>query len=224
MRVRAIFPHIPLLFTIAAVAVCGTLGAWQVQRLVWKEKLIADMTAARAEAPLTTLPDDISGLLYRRVEVPGEYLNEHNFHFVGRMKGDTVGFFIHAPFKMDDGRTILVNRGYAPKNTETRLPGRQTVSGILRPLRAKRYFSPENQPEKNVWFYEDLPALSQASGEKLLPLAVEATGEYKSGVFPIPNDGVIPIRNDHLGYAVTWFAMSLIALVMYGFWRRSAKP
>lgn len=215
---------IPLLFTITAVGVCLMLGFWQVERLQWKNAMLASIAQAQTQPPLSALPADAQSTIYRNVALQGEYLQGRLYRLVGRMQGDTPGFFILNPLRMADGRVVLVNRGYAPKDKEIMPSDPETVVGIVRPLREKRYFSPPNDPVKNVWFYEDISALSEASGAPLLPVVVEAIGEPRVGVYPIPNDGKISLRNDHLGYAVTWFMMAVVALIMALFYHRVPKP
>jgi surfeit locus 1 family protein len=210
---------IPLLFIIASVLLTGALGVWQLQRLAWKEQVIAGMHAAQTLPALGTLPESPDNLSYRKVALTGRFLYDKRLRMIGRQFGHDVGYFMLTPFVLDDdGRIILVNRGFAPDGRESKPEGLQTVTGIVRPLREKRLFSPGNHPEKNIWFYEDIAAMSQATGLTLLPVMVEVTGLQEKGVFPIPGDGKIAFRNDHLTYAVTWFSLMLVGLVMFGFY------
>lgn len=212
---------IPLLFIIVAVTVLGGLGIWQVERLQWKNAQLAAIEQAQALPALGTLPDDIGGLDYHNVVLTGTFSNDKTLHMVGSVRGEGSGFLIITPFTLeDDGRVILVNRGFSPPGQEAKPKGLQNVKGIIRPLRTKRLFSPDNHPEKNVWFYEDIPAMSHATGLTLTPLMVEAVGTHEKGIYPIPSDGKINIRNDHRNYAITWFALALIGLVMFGFYHR----
>ncbi len=213
---------IPLLFCLSAFVVFCTLGTWQVQRLAWKERLIADVQAVKNQPPLTELPADLTQGYYHNVTLKGAYAGK-TIYLVGRMQDQELGYFMLTPFTMTDGKTILVNRGFSPPDKDNTPMGAATVQGVLRPLREKRYFSPENQPEKNLWFYEDMAKLSEFYGVNLLPAVVEATGKRERGHYPIPNTGEISLRNDHLGYAVTWFSLALVAVVMYGFYRRKPR-
>lgn len=208
---------IPLLFIIIAFSTLFSLGVWQVQRLHWKSAMVEAVQKAQALPVLGTLPQDSSGLEYRKIMFTGVYLHDKAFHMVGRPHDSGPGFFIVTPFRLDDdGRVILVNRGYSPKDQESRPEGVQTVSGIIRPARTKRLLLPENAVDKNVWFYEDMDAMSQAAGVTLTPIVVEAVDVVQKGVYPQASDGVISLRNDHLNYAITWFALAAIALVMFG--------
>lgn len=212
---------VPLLFIVAATSLLMSLGTWQLVRLSWKNQLLADVARAQSEETLGTLPQSLDGLEYRNVVLTGVFLHEKTLREVGGKQGLPPGFFILTPFILeDDGRMILVNRGFAPKDTESKPDGLQTVRGVLRPLRGKRLFAPDNHPEQNLWFYEDIAAMSQAAGKELLPMIVEASGERQKDVFPIPSDGKVLLRNDHLGYAITWFSLALVGVIMFGLYHR----
>jgi surfeit locus 1 family protein len=215
---------IPLLFIITAVTVLLSLGMWQVERLQWKEAMIVAAQKAQAQPALGTLPQDVSGIDYRNVALIGTFMYDKSLHMVASPQGGVQGFFIVTPFKLDDdGRIILVNRGFSPEGKESKLDGMQAVKGVIRPARAKRHFSPDNRPDKNVWFYEDIAGMSKATGLQLTPVVVEEVGVPQANTYPVPNDGKIRLRNDHLQYAVTWFALAAIAVVMFGLYYRVPK-
>ena len=167
-------------------------------------------------------------LTYRKVELRGWFVYDAVYHVVAAPIGPTAGFNMVTPFRLEtppsivyephdfERSIILVDRGFAPVGKESRPFGIQTVTGFLRPPKQKKLFSPENQPDKNLWFYEDPAATSQS-----LPLVIEATGPRELGVWPMPSEGKITVRNDHLGYAITWFSLAIIAVIMFAFYRRS---
>jgi surfeit locus 1 family protein len=215
---------IPVLFIIAAEIVLIGLGGWQVERLAWKNNLISAIEKAQAEAPLTGLSKDISALEYRNVELKGHFSNEKTLREVGGKQDEKPGFFLLTPFTLGDGSTILVNRGFAPEGKAPDAKGAQTVKGVLRPLRIRKlFFLPDNQPEKNIWISEDINAMSAKTGVTLLPLIIEATGPHEKNIYPIPSDGKIVLRNDHLGYAITWFSLALIGMVLFGIYYREKR-
>ncbi len=212
---------IPTLFIIGASVLLFGLGIWQVERLQWKEGEIAHIKQSKDMDALGTLPADTTGIEYRNVVLTGEFLNDKMFRMVGHPQGEGPGFYIITPLRLeDDGRIILVNRGFAPEGKENPVEGVQTVRGVIRPNRLHRMFMPDNIPEKNVWFYEDLDAMSKIIGQPVVPLMVEAVGEVQKGVYPAPSDGVITLRNDHLNYAITWFAIGIIGLIMFAAYNR----
>lgn len=215
---------IPTLFIICAFALTMTLGTWQVQRLQWKNALVVDIEKAQALPELTTLPATTEGLDYQHVKLSGIFHHDKSMHTIGAAPGvggnSGNGFHVITPFSLKDGRIILVDRGWAPPGKESKPAGTQTVSGIIRPPHPKRMFAPDNNAEKNVWFNDDIAAMSTHTGLKLTPLIVQAVGPQKKGIYPVPNTGKLTLRNDHLQYAITWFALAFIALVMFALYHR----
>ena len=208
---------IPLAFIIGTTLLLVSLGLWQAQRLVWKNNLIARIETAQAEPALTAWQDSAD---YRNIEIEGTFIHDRSLHLVGRPKGSSMGFFILTPLQLEDGKTVLVNRGWAPEGEKIAMPGASLIRGVVRPAREKRYFSPDNQPEKNVWFYEDIPAMSRVTNLTLENGVIEAVGTPEKGIYPQPGDGKISLRNDHLGYAITWFALAAIGLIMFAIYHR----
>ena len=214
---------IPLLFIIAATITFTIFGMWQLQRLAWKNAIVEDVARAQQSPALGTLPPALDDLNYRKVKLTGTFMYDKVLHMIGRQEGNFPGYFMITPFALeDDGRIILVNRGFAPVDKESRPQGLQTVEGIIRPFREKRFFAPSNVPEKNVWFYEDISAMSSATGLAFSPIMVEvvATAGTPKNIFPIPGNGKVLLRNDHLGYAITWFSLAIIGLIMFAFYHR----
>ena len=212
---------IPTVFFISAFVLMCTLGTWQLQRLAWKKNILMETEKVQNLPALVSLPQDISDLTYRKVALTGEFLHDHTFHLIGRQQGVDMGFYMLTPLELKgDGRIILVNRGFSPLGKESKPEGLVRVEGSLRPVREKRYFVPENMPEKNVWTHEDLNKIGELIGKTPLPLIVEAIGTQQKDIFPIPSDGKVIFRNDHLGYAFTWYALALTSLVMFAVYYR----
>lgn len=215
---------IPLLFILCATIILCSLGVWQTQRLFWKQNLLATIEQAGGHAALGTLPQDTEGLTYRHVLLQGTFLHGHTLNLVGRHEGERSGYFMLTPFTLeDDGRIILVNRGFSPPEKASQPEGLQSVDGIIRPARQKRFFSPANDSTRNIWFYEDFPAMEVATGLTLTPIIVEATGTKEHGIYPIPSNGVVTVRNDHLAYAITWFTLAGVGLIMFAIYHRARE-
>jgi surfeit locus 1 family protein len=211
----------PLLFIVVAFTTLFTLGVWQLQRLQWKNNLIAAVQHGQSLPALGTLPVDLNGLEYRKVMLTGTFMHDKAMHLVGQRMDSAPGFFIITPLTLeDDGRIILVNRGHSPSNRESRPEGVQTVEGIIRPQRPRRPFMPDNVPDKNLWFFEDIAGMSQAAGVDISPVVVEQVGPAQKDVYPVPGNGNITLRNDHLNYAITWFSLAAISLIMFAVYHK----
>lgn len=205
------------------------LGTWQLQRLGWKEGLIAER-AARLEAPEIALPADLArpaDLEYRRVRLAGTFLHERELHQGGRTRNRRVGFHVVTPLRLDDGRTILVDRGWVPpeaKAPETR-PGSRPegpveIAAILRTggWKGRAVLQPDNDPAGNHWIWLDLPAMTaglERPVTALYAVALPGLGASDPEALPKPAEVAVAIRNDHLEYALTWYALAVALAVIY---------
>ncbi|MBV8939876.1 MAG: hypothetical protein JO089_08595 [Alphaproteobacteria bacterium] len=204
---------VPLLFVIAAVALFTGLGAWQVERLRWKQQLVSRMETAESLPALGSLPEtaqDWAAAEYRGAVLTGEFIGNTSLRYVGH-RAD--GWVLYAPFRLEDSdQVILVNRGWqAAANSNLAPPqGIVTVRGYLRQPKSKRLFSPPNHVDGNLWFTEDLGAMGRALHASLAPMVLD-TGDR-----PRP-------RNDHLGYAIMWFSLAIVAVGMYWAYQRKER-
>jgi surfeit locus 1 family protein len=216
------------LFFIGAFLTTAGMGSWQVQRLAWKEGLIAEIEQAKAENPFTntTLPSDAATLEKKNfwpVKLTGVWDASIEYHLAPRYYKGQLGYDVIQPLLLPDHRTVLVNRGWIPaakKDIGTRPHsigvGRETVRGMIRYGNERNPFTPENQQEKNVWFGRDVNEMAAFYDVKnVLPAMVDQVGERDAKALPIPSDGEIRLRNDHLSYIITWYSIALGVLVIF---------
>ena len=213
-------------FFLLCFCTTAALGTWQVQRLQWKEGLIAALADANAKDPITKLPADkseLDALQFRKVALSGTWLGTAEFHLAPRYWRDQFGYTIVTPFKLADNRIVLVNRGWVPAakkepatRPETAVKGHATINGLIRTDSDRSYFSPPDQPEKNLWFGRDIPQMADAAKlQNVVPVMVDLVGTQDSGQLPVPSDGTIRVRNDHLSYILTWYGIALGILVIF---------
>jgi surfeit locus 1 family protein len=215
----------PTVFTVPAILVMIGLSIWQVERLQWKEGLIAERTARTTAEPIALPPTgtDLATLEFRKVAVTGSFDHAHEFYLAARSQNGNVGYWVVTPLKTDAGETVLIERGWVPENKkrpETRpegqVGGTVTLDGFIRLPQVKSYFQPDNEPAKNVWFYLD-PA--QMAGFAAIPmrtdLYLDADLAPNPGGFPIGGQTRINLPNDHLQYAITWALLALSLAVVY---------
>jgi len=219
------FPWLLVSLAILAFAVLVALGSWQVQRLHWKEGLIATIHQRIAAPPMSI---DSMEARYARsgdvdywpVEVRGTFVNAGERHFLATHEGRS-GFFIYTPLRLPYGRYVFVNRGFVPyslKDPATRpasvIEGEVTVKGPGRnPLTAKpSSLVPDNEPAKNVFYWKDLDAMSATAGLPLravvLPFFIDADATPNPGGLPIGGVTIVDLPNNHLQYALTWYGLA----------------
>jgi len=227
----------PTLFTGPVVFLCIGLGLWQIQRLHWKEGLIAQREAGLAAIPVAP-PHTLAAartLEFHRVIDEGVFLNDKEILVNAIGPQGVAGYDVLTPLREAGGRIIFVNRGFVParlKDPATRQAGEPAgnvrVAGLLRlpPGEKPNWFIPDNRPDLHSWFWIDLKAMSTADGLAANGLAVGGP----AGVAPFyidadatPNPGGWPkgvarlpaLPNNHLQYVITWFSLAAAALVIY---------
>jgi surfeit locus 1 family protein len=215
--------------TLPAVLGALALGTWQVQRLQWKNEVIAERQARRDAPPLAKLPErfDPAQHEFRKVRVTGRFLHEREMYLAARSHRGNAGYHVITPLAVFAGH-VLVNRGWIPldrKAPESRkvgnVEGEVTVEGYLRAETGPGWFTPDNEPGKNFWFFVDIAAMAKAHGiGKVERFYVEAGPAESPGGFPIGGVTRFEIPNDHLQYAITWYAMALIGIVIYLLYHR----
>lgn len=233
LKSRFHFTFWPTVFTIPVILLTLWLGTWQVQRLAWKTALIADREAALS-APPVPVPgtlDAAQALDFHRVAGAGTFLNDKELYIGAFSTRDVEGYQVVTPFRLANGKILLVNRGWVPearKDPATRpdgqIQGQTEVDGIMRiPVVPKSMFSslvptPVNRPNENFWFYVDVPGMVAKDGldpASVLPFYVEAGPAKNPGGFPVGGQTRISLPNDHLQYAITWYSFAIILAAIY---------
>jgi surfeit locus 1 family protein len=221
-----------VLLTAAGAALLFGLMAWQLQRLDWKEGLIA-LLETRLAQPVTALPETFERSTdeFRRVEIEGRFTGETGAHgfpdaaFLTTVRPWGPGYRIVQPFEAVGGRTVLVDRGFVPlaeKNVEaaaarpTPAPeGEVALTGALRWPQGADFFADQGAGRAdNVWLTRAVETLAPLWGAE--PVLVVAETDTGVGDWPRPRPVSVDLPNDHLGYAVTWGGLGFAWLAMGG--------
>lgn len=221
MNRRMIFP---LVLGIAGLAVLISLGVWQLQRLAWKEAILADIDARIIASPvaLPSQPDPESDR-YLPVEVTGRLTGEQLDVLVSR-KQIGAGYRIIAVMETDTGRRVLIDRGFLEEAARG-LPREATdltVTGNLLWPQEVDSFTPAPDEKLAIWFARDLPAM--AARLMAEPILIVARSETGDAIEPMPVDSSA-ITNDHLNYAITWFLLACVwaGMTVLLLWRNRPK-
>ena len=215
----------PLVMGILGTAILVALGLWQVERLQWKQAILAEIDARIAQAPvdLPTDPDPFRDR-FLPVRVSGD-LEPARILVFSTFGSQGVRLRMIQPLVLPDGRRILLEAGsIAPDLAEDlRLSGPVAATGMLYWPQETDVFTPDPDPATGMWFARDVPALAARLGT--LPVLVVASDVMPPDPLllslPIDPSG---IPNNHLEYAVTWFGLALVWVGMTILWlRRTAQ-
>ena len=196
-----------------AVVIAGllALGTWQVRRLAWKRALIAQVEGRVHAAPVAP-PRTIRGAedAYWRVAVRGRYLPRDTYVRAVTERG--AGFWVLTPLAAADGRTILINRGFRPKRDAAAQTGPTRIVGLLRVSEPAGGFLQSNQPAADRWFSRDVAAIATRRGlGAVAPYFVDAEATAPGARMPVGGLTVVRFSDNHLVYALTWYALAAMA-------------
>ncbi len=215
----------------SVIAGCGvllllSLGTWQVVRL-FEKRAINGLRADRLAMAETLLPPvlaDPSAWEFRRVSVRGSLDHGRELYLPCRSQRGNEGTCILVVLHRDEGLPVLVNRGWVPPSRKdparrpaAQVAGQAELRGVLRVAPQRTRFMPDNDPGKNVWFFYDLPAMARALGvASLAPFYLEAAVDPRAPEgAPLGGQTRFQLPDNHLGYALTWFALAIALTVIF---------
>lgn len=208
-----------LVIGVAGVAILIALGVWQVQRLAWKEGVLADLEARIAADPVAVpaSPDPVDAA-YLPVQADGSF-DPGGLRVLASVKEFGPAHRWIGALVLGDGRRVLVDRGVTSATAnDVPLPpgGAARVTGNLHWPDEVDGFTPEPDIAANIWYARDVAAMAKAlDTEPVLIVARRVEGDNgQITTFPVGTEG---IPNDHLEYAITWFSLALVWAVMTGF-------
>ena len=220
----------PVVITAAlGIVVLCALGAWQVQRLSWKQDLLSQIEA-RSQFEPVSLAAALSATEteFLKVSVKGRYQPEASKLMIAVFNG-SPGWEVVTPLVTAD-HLILVDRGLVPDamRGQTLGGGEVEVTGVLRSHDSPRgFFSPDNDPVANQWYWWDVPAMLAATpgvpGVKAVPLVLHLAPTVGDLGFPRPQAVNAGLANNHLQYAITWFALAVALLVIAALYLRKSS-
>jgi surfeit locus 1 family protein len=234
----------PSIVALAGFAVLIALGTWQIERKAWKEALIETLTRRAAAEPVA-LPthERWAGLNpesdeFRRVIFRAEFIHtlEAFVYTVGSALRPDIsgpGYWVFTPARLPDGGLVIVNRGFVPQDrldTHTRAEGQilnaVDVVGALRWSEPRGLFTPNDDPQRNVWYVRDHRAIAAAKGlggegmGGVAPYFIDQEAPQAPGGLPQSGALNVRLRNDHLQYALTWYGLAVVLAAVFTIWAR----
>lgn len=215
-RPRAALAAIALAAAIVFAALVA-LGVWQLQRREWKHALIAQVDARIHAAPVAApgpaaWPAIDPRDAYLRIRVDGAFLPGRDT-LVQAVTELGPGWWVLTPLRDARGFIVLVNRGFVPVHTAPRPPvGIAHVTGLLRVTEPRGGFLRSNDPLADRWYARDVAAIAAARAlGPVAPYFIDAdAAPAPSPDTPVGGLTVVRFPDNHLQYALTWFALALL--------------
>jgi cytochrome oxidase assembly protein ShyY1 len=237
-------------FTLMMVALLVGLGLWQLQRRVEKHALIAALNERLAAAPASLPQPSQWGALtpdkdeFRRVRFAATYEARPDamVHSSGSAVRDDIsgpGTWAFMPARLATGETVVINTGFVQNTMQdrpqqdravTRLITNEpmTLTGYIRFPEAAGALTPPENPAKRLWFTRDHLAMARAlgwgeGGAPVAPFYIDLEQPVPASGIPKPGALQVHLKDDHLQYAVTWFALAGAVVIAFAVWMRGQR-
>lgn len=213
------------IWTVLGLAMLIGLGVWQVERLYWKEDLIARVNTqihAQPEPLQEAIDGGFENSEWRHVTVTGRFENDKELYLFAPGPHGEPGVQVITPLQADNGAEVLINRGWVPDaradpatRVQGQIAGETTVTGIVRRSVQPGWFTPDPDYARRRWFSKTAESMAAVLHTEVLPLFVEADATPNPGGYPIGGQTVVEFPNNHLQYAITWFGLALALMGVY---------
>lgn len=213
------------------------LGIWQINRLAWKEGLIAEVSTRMGATPVD-LPSvaqwttaDLGALSYRPVKLSGQYDAAKTvlvFTDLSDPKGPASGpgYWVMTPFTLEAGGTAFVDRGFIPQARARDFAagqgspmGPQAINAIALDAEPVGAFTPAPDTAQHIEWVRDpvrLARLANVTGP-VFGMTFDAPATAP-GALPQGGETVVDFPNNHFGYALTWFGFAILTPSLLAFW------
>lgn len=199
-----------------------SLGNWQLERLEEKESFITKIKHNTASPPRQIGENDTLEL-YDKIELRGHFLNDVVFLY-GRRSAypEKDGYYLLSTFKDTFGNIYLVSRAWLSqsiKNEISSIPSQseEIITTFVMQGEVKKFFMPDNDSKNNIWFTIDLEEAKNKLGitnQNFYLMQLNAN-DLPTGFYPLTSNYLAVVRNDHLEYAITWYCLAALLLLMY---------
>jgi len=233
-------------FTLVMVALFAGLGIWQLQRRVEKHALIAALDQRLAAGPsalpspaqwpsLTPAKDE-----FRRVHFTATFQSSPDamvYSSGSAVRADISGpgTWAFLPARLPDGETVVINVGFVQNTMQDRAQEDRaikplvtgdpvTLTGYIRFPESAGLLTPTENPGKRLWFTRDHLAMAHQLGwGDVAPFYVDLETPMPVNGIPKPGPLEVHLRDDHLQYAITWFALAGAVMIAFAVWLRAQR-
>ena len=204
----------PLILGIAGCGVLLGLGFWQVDRLAWKEEILADINGrlTAPPRPFNLFVNEASDE-YSRVTVRGTPTGEELHVLVSGTEAGT-GYRVISKVQTNLG-SIMVDQGLLAIDNKSAEPlvTEMQITGTLLWPDDQNAQTPAPDLDANIWFARNVAAMSGALDTQPFMIVATSATPADPRITPLPVN-TSTIKNDHFEYAVTWFLLAFVWAIM----------
>ena len=207
------------------------LGYWQTQRLEWKTNII-NSVEKNYMLKLEKFPFE-GGMdkefEFMQVELKGFFIKEKLMYFFKSNLNGMSGFEIVLPLKTEDAKYVYVILGWIPYDFKEKFNlefidanKEFIVNGALIYSKERKPLIPDNEYSASIWYLLNTDEMDNFHKIESSSYILKITDQNKFENLLIefePSN----IRNNHLQYAVTWFLLSIVILIMYIYYIRQGN-
>lgn len=215
----------PGLMVLAMLIVLAGLGTWQVERLFWKQQVLAEVARAEAAAPVPLGPDPLP---FTKVKVDGTFRHDRIALYGAEVKtflqGPLMGGRMIVVLERPGARPVLIDRGWVPERSPTPIDqptGPVEITGYVHPGERETMFSAASNPAERRFFTLDARAIGAALGAPdAEPWVIVALGPRPASGWPDPAHALPRPPNNHLMYVITWYGLAAGLIAVFFVWIR----
>lgn len=212
---------VPALSSLVMLVVLLGLGVWQVERLAWKEGILAKIARAEAGPPVALTAGTPAD--FAKVAVQGRFRPGVIAYYGAQSdpsdKAEGLGAQQLAVLERPGAPPLLVDRGWVPlpaRPQDAPPAGDSRVQGYIRPGETPGPFSATDAPAQRRFYTLDPPAIARGLGlGSVAPYTLVVMGRPVPGQYPLPAAHLPRPPNNHLNYAITWFGLAASLVVVF---------
>ncbi|MGY8895658.1 MAG: SURF1 family protein [Gammaproteobacteria bacterium] len=214
-----ILPGILITFTFAGLV---SLGFWQLDRADEKQAIVNAIVLAQSSPAKPLEPENINSKEHYKVLLNGYFDSDKQFIYDNQIVKSNAGYYVLTPFILNNNSAILVNRGFVPwygkrdKLIDIVIDShpRTIEVGLIKPQKRIQLKKQDVDTSFPILIQSlDLDQFSLLSGYQFVPMLAQLDINASNGFFRQwkPFYGSV---DKHLGYALQWFLMALVLLIV----------
>lgn len=196
------------------------LGTWQIIRLYSKNILIINLENNLKKSSVSF--NESINKEYTKVSLNKKNLDSKLFLY--HLHKGEIGFKVIIPYEVNNSQVVLVDKGWVKKDKinllKKTLFSNEVVEGYTKKIQKKNLFTPDNNIKEDFLYSVEIVSLQKSLNKNIYPLLIVQTSKTNKDI--IPNNYEIRLSNNHLQYAITWYALALVTIIFFLFYRKKA--